>query len=328
MILNKELVYTFLSKNHKEHWLKNNKINVLIDINSYFKQSYWNSNLYINSVVDKVNVIYSSNKFKTYKLIADADYYFCFSLNNTILHNAQKLRFAYVGVRGEQDKIDLPFKIYNIPPFAKTAIAEYVLGVLLIMIRRLDIPMINKPDRKWEQCQIIKNGIKSISDLTVGIFGFGEIGKEIGKNLKNNGCKIAVCDINNQSCDYVDFYFSSSEIKIFFQKIDVLVIALPLNDETRNYFNQENLNNLKNGVYLVNISRGGFLYDDIILRLLKNGKIKFAALDVFNDEPLSKKSKLWKLDNLYISPHISGNINYFVNDIQNDFIKKIIEDIS
>jgi phosphoglycerate dehydrogenase-like enzyme len=103
----------------------------------------------------------------------------------------------------------------------------------------------------------------------------------------------------------------------------LLIIALPLNAETANLIGIRELRMLGSDAYLMNISRGNIIVEQDLVKALRSKIIKGAVLDVFAKEPLPGSSPLYKLDNVILTPHISGNINLFVDEIQEDFIKKV-----
>ena len=98
---------------------------------------------------------------------------------------------------------------------------------------------------------------------------------------------------------------------------------MPLNDETHNLIDKKAFICMKNSAILINISRGNIINEGDLIYALKNNLIHFAALDVLKTEPLSRWSRLWKLKNLLITPHIAGNINLISGKIQKDFLKKL-----
>ena len=117
-------------------------------------------------------------------------------------------------------------------------------------------------------------------------------------------------------------WYSHYQINELIKFSDILIIALPLNKDTRFIISKEELINLGESSYLINISRGDLICESDLFYVLKNNLIKSAVIDVCSIEPLSRWSKLWKLENLVITPHISGNINNFVEKVQNDFLEK------
>jgi phosphoglycerate dehydrogenase-like enzyme len=95
------------------------------------------------------------------------------------------------------------------------------------------------------------------------------------------------------------------------RECDFLVITLPITESTRHSVNAEVLQQMKPSAVLINVGRGGVVDEKALVEALQSKKIKGAALDVFEEEPLPPASPLWKLENVIISPHVSGHtVNY------------------
>ena len=88
-------------------------------------------------------------------------------------------------------------------------------------------------------------------------------------------------------------------------KLDILVIAAPYTKETHHLVNEKVFKSMKDGTYLVNIARGSIIDELALIENLQNGKVRKAALDVFEKEPLPENNPLWSMDNVLISPHNS-----------------------
>jgi phosphoglycerate dehydrogenase-like enzyme len=185
----------------------------------------------------------------------------------------------------------------------KKAVAEITLGFMISLSRNISLSSKKMTKGIWE-----KNGGSSLSELTIGILGFGFIGKEIAKLLSIFGCKILVNDI----VDYKDYcksknYFFVNK-KELFVKSDIITIHTPLNETTKNLFNQKSFSLMKKTSYLINTARGGIIDENALVDAIENQKIKGAALDVFEYEPLTNKN-IFESENIICTPHISGNSN-------------------
>lgn len=106
------------------------------------------------------------------------------------------------------------------------------------------------------------------------------------------------------------------------RETDILIISLPLTEKTRHIIDAEILALLGKNSYLINVSRGEVINEKDLIKALQKRIIKGAATDVLCKEPLSKRSPFFQLDNIIITPHIAGNINLFVEEIQKDFLNK------
>ena len=185
----------------------------------------------------------------------------------------------------------------------KKAVAEIALGFMISLSRNISLSSKKMSKGIWD-----KNGGSSLSELTIGILGFGFIGKEIAKLLSIFGCKILVNDIIDftDHCKSKNYLFvNKSEL---FAKSDIITIHTSLNDTTKNLFNLKSFSLMKKTPYLINTARGGIIDENALVDAIKNKKIKGAALDVFEHEPLTNKN-IFESPNIICTPHISGNSN-------------------
>lgn len=206
-------------------------------------------------------------------------------------------------------------KIFNAKGVYSVPISEWVvLRILEIYKKTREFEKLQK-QQKWEK-------IRDIEELTgkiVGIFGFGDIGKEIAKRLKPFGVKIFVCDIRDVKDKLIEKRYNTENIYEFLKNIDILVISLPLTEKTKGLLDYKKLKIMKKDSILINISRGDVIKEKDLIRILKGKKFKGVYLDVFENEPLPAGSPLWDFENVYITPH-----NSFISDKVNDRLFELI----
>jgi phosphoglycerate dehydrogenase-like enzyme len=158
---------------------------------------------------------------------------------------------------------------------------------------------------------------------TVGIMGYGTIGREVARLAKGIGMNVlatkrdvmhpaqspdeyAPPGTGDPTGDLPDRLYPSEALATMARDCDYLVNLLPLTDKTRGMLNADIFAAMKPTAVLVNIGRGGVVDETALVDALKNGRLGGAALDVFEIEPLPHTSPLWKMENVIISPHISG----------------------
>jgi len=321
------------------HYLQNrktversSKIKVLIQLNDYFTKNKWLT-AFSSQIEDYEKVFdlhFTSNKFRYIRHAVNANIIFAFSYNEDYIRNNNDLKMFYIGQRGMESLHDdktitlKGLKIFNIHPIGKEYIADYIIFSIYALTRRLYIPIRNQTKRKWEQKALLSISNKPTNKLIFGIAGVGRIGSTVAEKLSSLGYTVYGWDeVKSKTHQSIDVFFNKDMLSSFLEQIDFLIITLPLNDETRDLFNYEQLVKMKKGSFVVNVSRGCILNENSLLKAIDNEIIEGAALDVFPKEPLSKFSKLWKNDKIIVTPHIAGNINYFVDDIQKDFFDKI-----
>ncbi|MEJ6950157.1 D-2-hydroxyacid dehydrogenase [Natronospora cellulosivora (SeqCode)] len=181
-------------------------------------------------------------------------------------------------------------------------ISEHVMGFLLNHSRRLyDFYELQKK-QKWEWLTV-----NQLSGKTIAIIGIGSIGKEIAFKAKAFKMKtIAVKKNINESLDHIDELYSNKELLQLLPRADYVVVTVPLTDETRAMFGEKEFKAMKESAFFVNIARGEVVDEKAMIRAFEDGEIDGAALDVFEEEPLNINSPLYSLENVYITPHISG----------------------
>lgn len=156
---------------------------------------------------------------------------------------------------------------------------------------------------------------------TVGIVGYGSIGRQIARLLQTFGAKVlatkrdirhpedtgyTVEGLGDPPGDLVNRLYPPQALGSMLKECDYVVVTLPRTKETRGLIGGKELAALKPGAYLVDISRGEIVDQNALIPLLRERKIAGAALDVFPVEPLPADSPLWKLSNVIITPHIAG----------------------
>ncbi|MEL7568504.1 MAG: NAD(P)-dependent oxidoreductase, partial [Clostridiaceae bacterium] len=192
--------------------------------------------------------------------------------------------------------------VYCIP------MAECVVLKILEIYKKSRLFYKNQELHKWEKQRILFE----LTDKTAAIIGFGNVGLEIAKRLKAFGVNIISVDIRKIESDYVDESLLINDIDQALEKSEVVVLTLPLTDETRHIIHKDKLDIMKDNAVLINVARGGVIDEAALIEALNGGKFFGVALDVFEEEPLGE-SPLWSFENVIITPH-----NSFVSDKVNE----------
>ncbi len=195
--------------------------------------------------------------------------------------------------------------------------AEYVLGYVLSVTLKMKFAFQNQFERNWPYYEP-----DTIRGKTAGIMGFGSVGSAIAYRLHQNGMTVIGCDEQEKFLPFVEREYSVEEINDFLNRADFVVITLPLSPSTKGFFGSKQFQNMKDSAYLINVSRGALVQETALVEALKNKTIAGAVLDVFAEEPLPPGHELWDLDNVIITPHISGPslpediIKVFLNNLE------------
>jgi D-3-phosphoglycerate dehydrogenase len=216
-----------------------------------------------------------------------------------LLGNAKKLRV--IGRAGEGlDNIDLKkaremgIEVVNTPHVAATSVAELTIGHLLALARGIVEGTLSLREGKWIKEELM--GVE-INGKTLGIVGCGSIGKTVERLAMALGMKVVGVDM----CVYGRFV----TLEEMLPQADFITVHVPLTPHTRHLLSAKEFAMMKDGVMLVDCSRGGVVDQEALYDALVSGKVKAAALDVFEEEP-PKNSKLLKLKNVHATPHIGA----------------------
>jgi phosphoglycerate dehydrogenase-like enzyme len=178
--------------------------------------------------------------------------------------------------------------------------AELAVGMTIASLRGFP-DFVRAQDRgQWEPASN-----RSINDRKIGIVGFGAIGQMIARNL--SGFDVEVIGFSKSGRDGS---ILMDEFDSYLPILDVVILILPLNDESHHLFDVRRLALLKDGALLVNVARGPIIETEALITELNSGRIT-AALDVTDPEPLPAGHPLWSAKGVFIAPHIGGNSSAF-----------------
>ena len=178
--------------------------------------------------------------------------------------------------------------------------AELAVGLAIASLRGFPEFVRNQDKGQW-----VHSRQQSLNDKKVAIIGYGSIGKTVARNL--SGFDVTVVPFSRSGSDGA---LKIADLDKHLPTFDVVILILPLNDESRKMFNKERLALLKDGALLVNVARGGIVDTDALVAELRSGRIT-AALDVTDPEPLPEGHPLWSAPGVLIAPHVGGNTSAF-----------------
>ena len=196
------------------------------------------------------------------------------------------------------------------------SVAEHVLMLILALYRQLLFHHNSVTQGTWTCLKYHNHGL---SGKTLGIFGLGNTGKALARRASAFGVKIKYFDIIRQVTTEkelgLEFVFPEQLLK----NSDILSYHVPKTSYTRHLINRNSLKKMKDGALLINASRGDVHDENAIYEALISEKISGAGLDVFEKEPLSKKSPLCKLDNVVLTPHSAPDRECYTRTINTAF---------
>ncbi len=220
-------------------------------------------------------------------------------VNSELLSNAKKLKV--IGRAGDGlDNVDtehakkLGIVVVNTPHVASTSVAELAVGYLLALSRNIVTGTITLREGKWLKEELMGN---EINGKTLGIVGCGNIGREVRKLALALDMNVLTVDV----CVSKEFV----PLDYMLPKADFVSIHVPLSPHTRHFISKKEIAKMKDGVMLINCSRGGVVDEEALYEALVKGKVKAAALDVFAQEPAGN-NRLLSLSNVIATPHIGA----------------------
>ena len=194
--------------------------------------------------------------------------------------------------------------VMNTPAGNTISTAEHTFSMILSLSR--NIPQANASTKKGEWKRSKFMGVE-VYGKTLGIVGFGRIGSEVAKRALSFGMKILAYDPFLSAEVAESIGVEIAELKKVLEEADYITVHTPLTDETRHMISDKEFGLMKKGVRIINCARGGIIDELALVKALKEQKVAGAAMDVFENEPLSAENELLKLDNVIITPHLGAS---------------------
>lgn len=198
--------------------------------------------------------------------------------------------------------------VYSIP------MAEFAICGVLQIYKQSRFFYENQRDGKWEK----NRELLELNEKIVCIVGCGNVGTECAKRFKAFSTRVIGVDLFVREDENYEKIYPLSELEECLSISDVVVLTLPLTEQTKGLMNEKSFAKMKEGSVLVNIARGAVVEEKALLNALDN-KLLGAVLDVFEEEPLANDNPLWKKKNAIITPH-----NSFVGDGNNKRLFNVI----
>ncbi len=195
--------------------------------------------------------------------------------------------------------------ITSLGGFNSRAIAEFVMGLMLVRVKRLKEYMLAQPQKKWAY-----NFGDSLAGKTVGIVGLGRIGSETARLCQAFDMRVVATrrTPTAEAPPNVDRLYPASDLLPMLPECDFVVLSVALTPETHKLIGERELRAMKTSAFLINVARGQVVDEAALIRALQEGWIAGAGLDVFEQEPLPPESPLWEMPNAIVTPHGSAVI--------------------
>ncbi len=231
-------------------------------------------------------------------------------LSEEIISHLPKLKYIgvlatgynVVDVKAASDK---NITVTNVPAYSTDSVTQLTFSLLLELAMNVGIHNQSVQKGEWvssSDFSYSKTPLIELSGLTLGVIGFGRIGKAVAKIADAFGMKVIV---NNRSKIDTPEYATQVELTKIFEESDVVSLHTPLTDENNQFVNKEMLALMKPTSYLINTGRGGLINELDLAEALNTNKIAGAGLDVLSSEPPQKENPLLNANNCVITPHIA-----------------------
>ena len=265
---------------------------------------------------------------KVVEAVRDAEIYFCYGIPGALLEAGPGLEWVHSGAAGVAKSLT-PEMLASSVVFTNSAkvhgapIAETVIAMILHFGRGLDFAVEGKRRGEWWQDPFYApdTPMRELAGSTVGIVGFGGIGREVARRVVSLGARVIALRRRASSpaaevlepvqgggslASFVEVVHGDDGLEALLTRSDVVVVSTPETPDTRGLIGAAQIARMKRGAILVNVARGRIVDEAALAAALAERRLRGAALDVFGEEPLPVDDPFWKLDNVLITPHVSG----------------------
>ncbi|MBS1841675.1 MAG: D-2-hydroxyacid dehydrogenase [Acidobacteria bacterium] len=200
------------------------------------------------------------------------------------------------------------------------ALAEFVLGAIFYFAKDFRRLIRNQITGRWEQFDV-----DTAAGSTVGIVGYGDIGRAVAARAKAMGMNVLALKRHpdkRKEGDVADEIFGPNQRIEMISKCDYIAVTAPLTPETRGLIGETEIAAMKHSAVVINVGRGAVLDEKALIRALRNGKIRGAALDVFEEEPLPAGHPFYAMQNVLLSPHSTDHTRDWLNNSMEFFAEQ------
>ncbi len=207
---------------------------------------------------------------------------------------------------------------------AAGTIAEYAIASMLAWAHVLHITMRSQLRREWQRSGFMD--IEPMRGKTLGVIGYGSIGRETARIAQGLGMSVLALKRNHQERHDAGWnppgigdpegiipqgWYGPDQCAAMLRESDYITVTLPLTPQTRGFIGRKEIAAMRPNAYIVNVGRGEVIDQDALIEALRENRIGGAGLDVFEREPLETQSALWDLENVILTPHVSGGFKNY-----------------
>jgi phosphoglycerate dehydrogenase-like enzyme len=268
----------------------------------------------LREIFPDVSFVKADNQQQLIREMENAEIFFGYDLNPEALASAKQLKWIHVPAANvyqfiRPDLRERKITLTNARGMHATVISEQVIGSMLVFSRRFMDCWKFQQEHHYSQPEMLsmQPPLSELHGKTVVILGLGSIGREIARLSKAFGMRVIASKKNIQGTyENVNVLYSSTDFRKALPEADYLVISMARTPDTDSLLGQQELSMLKTQCVIINIARARIIDQQALLQVLKEKKIRGAALDVFEKEPLPSDSELFSLPNVFLTPHTAG----------------------
>ncbi len=247
-------------------------------------------------------------------------------LTKDILEAAGKLRvIGRAGVGVDNVDLDAATKrgiiVMNTPEGNTISTAEHTFSMLMALARNIPQAAVSVKSGEWKRHDFLGT---ELNGKTLGVIGFGRIGREVAKRAHAFGMRVVVFDPFISKASVKEQPIEFMELKALLAASDFITVHTPLTAETKHLLNEQTLKFCKKGVKLINCARGGILEEKALLAALKSGHVSGAALDVFEKEPPGE-NPLLKFPQVISTPHLGAATQEAQENVAIDVVHQVLD---
>jgi D-3-phosphoglycerate dehydrogenase / 2-oxoglutarate reductase len=232
------------------------------------------------------------------------------SVNSEIIASMQQAK-AIVRYGIGVDNVDLDaarrrgIPVCNVPDYCIDEVADHTLAFILATTRQVVLNSNMVHTGKWGLATSLDQ-MRTMRDLTIGVVGFGRIGREVAARLKAFKCRMLVHDPVVVDSTIIQAGCAPASLSKLLAESDVITLHCPSTASTRGLINRDSLASTKRGMILINLARGDLVDSQALTDALQSGQVSHAALDVFAPEPIPTDHVILKMDNVILASHIAS----------------------
>ena len=244
-----------------------------------------------------------------------------------IVHMCPNLRWIHIMSAGLDSVLsseleESPAVLTNGRGVFSQSLGEWVIGAILYFAKDFRRLVRSQSEGRWDPFDVVE-----ISGHTVGIVGYGDIGRAVAARAGAMGMRVLGLNrrgpLPGHPDPLVEEIFAPSDRIRMVEQCDYLVVTAPLTPDTRGLIGEAELAAMKPDAVVINVGRGPVIQEDALLRALSENRIKGAALDVFDTEPLSEGHAFYSLENVLLSPHCADHTSVWLDHAMEFFLENL-----